>query len=298
MKRPWTLSFRPQFLVALLGCILIFSPRTTNADEAGSAAAAGGGNAAAEMARKLQNPLANIKAIMTDNAIGFDTGIDKGTSYAFQFQPVYAIDMPELGFTFIPRAVFPIVGLEPGTDVPRVGQDGMPTPPGSSRVWGLGDSIAQFFFAPYTEKKWKWGVGPQVSFATRTDSRLRGPDWGAGVAAVITGDLTPSLSFAGLLGNHWSFDGKFNTATIQPMFFYNVESIPGAYIGYNAVISADWKASSGNTWTVPLGLSVGRTFDMGDGHGLDLSIGPYYSVVQPEGGPKWQLRFGITWVFP
>lgn len=29
---------------------------------------------AAGMAKKLQNPLANIKAIMTDNAIGFEAG--------------------------------------------------------------------------------------------------------------------------------------------------------------------------------------------------------------------------------
>lgn len=40
----------------------------------------------------LQNPLANIKAIMTDNAVGFDTGDDDGTSYDFQFQSVYAIE--------------------------------------------------------------------------------------------------------------------------------------------------------------------------------------------------------------
>lgn len=72
-------------------------------------------DAAAEMAKKLQNPLANIKAVMTDNAIGFNTGDDEGTSYGFQIQPVYAIDMPEHGFTFIPRAVIPIMGLEPET---------------------------------------------------------------------------------------------------------------------------------------------------------------------------------------
>ena len=74
------------------------------------------GQSAEEMARKLQNPLANIKAIMTDNAIGFDTGDDEGTSYGFQIQPVYAIDFPEQGFTFIPRGVIPILGLEPGTN--------------------------------------------------------------------------------------------------------------------------------------------------------------------------------------
>lgn len=252
-------------------------------------------DAAAEMARKLQNPLANMRALMTDNVVGFNTGIDKGTSFGFQLQPVYAIDMPEKGYTFIPRAVIPIMGLEPGTDVPPVGA---PTPPASSRAWGLGDSMLQFFFAPHTSAKWKWGLGPQLSLPTHTQSEFKGPDWGAGLAAVITRDISPEISFAGLLGNHWSFDGKFNTATIQPMIYYNLPAVPGAYLAYNTVISADWEASSDNTWTVPLGLTIGRTFDMSQGNGLDTSLGVYKNVVRPTGAADWTLRLGIIWVFP
>lgn len=235
---------------------------------------------------------------MTDNTIGFNTGNDKGTSYGFQIQPVYAIDLPDKGFTFIPRAVIPIIGLEPGAKTRITGEDGRPISFESDRVWGLGDSTLQFFFAPHVESKWKWGFGPQFSVPTHTDSNLRGPDWGAGIAGVVTGDITKQLSFAGIVGNHWSFDGEFNSATLQPMFFYNLDFVPSAYVAYNAVISADWKADSGNTWTVPLGLSVGRTFDMGGGNGLDLMIGPYWNVVRPDGAADWALRFGATWLFP
>lgn len=261
-------------------------------------AASAHADAAAEMAKKLQNPLANIKAVMTDNSIAFDTGDDEGTSYGFQLQPVYAIDLPDYGLTFIPRAVVPILGLEPGTKTRITGEYGDPTPSGSSSVWGLGDSFLQFFFAPHLTSEWKWGVGPQVSLPTHSDSDLRGPEWGAGFAAVVTGEITPSLSFSGLVGNHWSFDGKYNVATFQPVVFYNLDAIPGAYVGYNAVISADWKADSGNRWTVPLGLSFGRTFDMGGGNGLDISAGPYWNVERPDGAAKWALRFGVNWLFP
>ncbi len=255
-------------------------------------------DSAAEMAKKLQNPLANIKAVMTDNTIGFNTGDDKGTSYGFQIQPMYAIDFPEHNFTFIPRAVIPILGLEPGTKTRNTGEQGNPTPSGSSSVWGLGDSTMQFFFAPHLKSKWKWGVGPQISLATHTNSDLRGPDWGAGVCGIVVGNITQNLAFSGIFGNHWSFDGEFNSAMIQPMFFYNFESIPGAFLAYNAVISADWKADSDNTWTVPLGLSIGRTFDMGNGHGLDIMAGPYKNVVRPDGAADWMIRFGISWLFP
>ena len=72
------------------------------------------------------------------------------------------------------------------------------------------------------------------------------------------------------MGNLWFFDGKFNSSIIQPMFFYNFDFLPGAYVAYNAVTSVDWKADSVDRWTVPLRFSVGKTFDMGGGNGYDI----------------------------
>lgn len=256
------------------------------------------GDAVAEMARKLQNPLANIKAIMTDNNIGFDTGTDDGVSYGFQIQPVYAIDFEKAGFTFIPRAVIPIVGLEPGTKVPQVGGDGNPTPAGTKDVWGISDIALQFFFAPHTESGFKWGFGPAVSLSTHSQPELAGPKWGAGFVGIISTALSPDISFAAILGNHWGFDGSFNTANIQPMVFYNINSLPGAFLAYNAPITADWEADSNNRWIVPLGLTAGKTFDAGGGNGFDFMIGPYFNVARPDGAAKWQIRFGLTWLFP
>lgn len=252
-------------------------------------------DAAAEMARAMQNPLANMKALMTDNAIGFDTGTDGGTSYGFQFQPVYAIDYPEKGFTLIPRAVVPLLALEPGTQAPPTG--GGPIPGGSGRAAGLGDSILQLFFAPYIEGDWKWGIGPQVSLRTHTDSDLEGPGWGAGVAGVVTGGISDEVSFAGIVSQHWGFSGDFSTTSIQPMFYYNIASNPGAVLMYNAATTIDWKAPSGNRLTIPLGFAYGKTFAFSGGGGIDLNIGPYYNVVRPDGAARWTLRFGVSWIF-
>ena len=74
-------------------------------------------NDAAEMARKSQDPLAYISALMTENDFLFKTGDDK-TSYSFQLQPVYAFDFPEQGFSFIPRGIIPIIGAAPESDLP------------------------------------------------------------------------------------------------------------------------------------------------------------------------------------
>ncbi len=249
---------------------------------------------AAAMMRKLQNPLANIRALMTDNAIGFNTGTDKGTSYSFQLQPVYAIDFPEREFTLVPRGVIPVLGLEPGTDVPPIGSPSRNT----TSQWGLGDSTIQLFYAPYVEGEWKWGIGPQVSIPTHTRNAFNGPGWGLGIAGVLTGPISDNLSFSALVGNHWGRDNDFNTLLLQPMLFYSIEQVPGMYIAYNAAITADWSAPSDNRWTVPIGLTVGRTFDIGNGNGLDVGVGPYYNIERPDGAADWQVRFAVTWLAP
>ena len=281
------------FNVAVIVMVFLFVvPCLLMAEETEDTAESG----AAALAAKFQNPLAALKAVFTDNAIGFDTGADGGTSYGFQIQPVYAIDFPERGLTFIPRAVIPILGLEPGTSVPPTGG---PTPTGTESVWGLGDTVLQFMLAPRLKSNWKWGVGPQVTLKTSTDSALGGPGWGAGIAGILTnGSVIPNLSSTVLVSQIWSFDGDFSTATIQPSFFYNFPAVPGLFVSYTGVISANWKADSANTWTVPLGLSIGRTFDLGGGYGLDTMIGPYYNVVRPDGAPSWSVRFGLSILFP
>ena len=105
---------------------------------------------AAEMARKLQDPLANISAVMTDNDILFKTGladVDE-TSYSFQIQPVQAFSFDDAGFNLIARAVVPILGLA-GTaqKPPGIGE---PLPPADALTWGLSDITTQFFFSPKT----------------------------------------------------------------------------------------------------------------------------------------------------
>jgi hypothetical protein len=252
------------------------------------------GGGAAEMARKLQDPLANISALMTDNDIQFKTG-DDDTSYSFQLQPVYALDFPDRGFTFIPRAIIPIIGAAPESTFPKLGD---PRPEGDSTTWGLSDILTQFFFAPKTEAKWKWGIGPQISWETRTDDKVGGPGWGAGLAGVLVGNLTEQLSFAGFLNQHWSFDGEYSTMGFQPNLYYNFKALEGAFVAYNASITANWKADSSNTWVIPLGIYAGKMFDLSNGYGVELGIGPYWNVVKPDGAADWFLKFQVNFIFP
>ena len=98
--------------------------------------------------RKLQDPLANISALMTDNDILFKTGKnDDELSYSFQVQPVNAWSFDEQGFNLIARGVILFLGVVPTATVPPP----VDTPVmDSSRVWSLGDIVGQLFFSPKT----------------------------------------------------------------------------------------------------------------------------------------------------
>ena len=71
-----------------------------------------------------QDPLANIKALVTDNDVSFNTGEDEDkTSYGFQLQPVYAVPFEDLGFNLVNRAVIPILGMAEGGQKPILGDE-------------------------------------------------------------------------------------------------------------------------------------------------------------------------------
>ena len=267
-----------------------------------TAMAEGGG--AAELAALLQDPLANLAAVMTDNTASFKSGPDHDDeAYEFNIQPVYSINFPELGFTLIPRAMIPVIGAKPGTALPRLSDDGLSLEPGGDkgREWGLSDIVTQFFITPMGQEGWKWGAGPMISWKTRTDNDVKGAGGGSGPIGVLVGALGP-IDMAVLGGHLWGFDGDFSTTIVQPMMFYNIESMPGAYVSYNNTVSYDHKVKggNGNAWTIPVGLTAGRTFDMGGGHGFDLGVGAYGlpGGGRPKGGAKYQVKLGLSWIFP
>lgn len=245
----------------------------------------------AEALKKAQDPLADVKALMTDNTIAFGTADDQ-TSYGFQLQPVYSIPTGR-GFNFIARGVIPIVGVQEGAGLPKLGTEPIG---GTGRTWGLSDMYLQGFFVPKTESSIKYGFGPQVSLRTRTDSVLGGPGWGGGLAAVVFG-FAGQLAYGGILGHHWGQD-SFSLSTIQPIVFYNMKLFGGSYIGYNNSITYDWSASGSDAWQVPAGLTVGKTFILRSGYLLDVNLGGYHLAAAPQGGADQQFKFGISLFFP
>lgn len=238
---------------------------------------------AAELAKKAQDPLANISAVQLDMSAQNNIGPDKDRSYTALVQPVYAISTESINY--IPRLVLPIVGapnVEPGN---------------SDRKWGISDTVAQMFISPKSDSSWKWGLGPQISLKTHTDDALIGSGWGGGLAGVLVGDVGNfSLSF---IANHlWGNQGDFSTTTINPMIFYNFESMPGVSLSYQGVISYDWKRDGGDRLTLPLGLQLGKMFDLGRGWGVEAALGAYSMPVRADDAADWEAKASIMIILP
>lgn len=100
------------------------------------------GPSAEELARKAQDPLADVKALMTDNTIGF-AKVDDETSYGFQLQPVYSIPTGQ-PFNLISRAAIPIVGAPVGAVLPRLGDEPIENEGTAGADWQLKFGISWF----------------------------------------------------------------------------------------------------------------------------------------------------------
>ena len=68
-------------------------------------------------------------------------------------------------------------------------------------------------------------------------------------------------------------------------------------IGSSPIITANWRASSGNVWTVPFGGGVGRVMKLGF-QPVNLLAEFFGNAVYPAGTPSWSMRLAIVFLFP
>lgn len=249
-------------------------------------------DAACQAARKAANPLADTKALITDNTVAFRTGTNDDDSYNFQLQPVYSVPLTDA--TLVLRGIIPIQGVQPGAVLPP----GIVNPsPEDDLTWGIGDSTVQAFYSPTPGASGiALGYGLQVSLPTHTSDALQGAGWGAGPAFVMFGQ-SGDLSWGGVIAHMWG-ENDFNVTILQPILTYGLGE--GWYFGYNNVLSYNWNAASNDeAWAIPLGLTVGKTSIINESKGtaMDVSVGYYALERKPTGGPDRQFKLGLSFFF-
>ena len=144
-----------------------------------------------------------------------------------------------------------------------------------------------------------WRLGPQVVRPTASYDPLAAGTWSAGVASVALA-IEGVRMYGALASERCSLAGEVdrgnaNGFLVQPFVSYNLSD--GWYLTSVPVISTDWKARSGQKWTVPIGAGIGRFARLGE-MPFSLQAGYYYNIQKPDGSADWALRLQLRLLFP
>jgi len=236
------------------------------------------------LAKAAQNPIANLISLPLQNNTDFGLGPEDGTRNVLNIQPVWPFHLGE-SWNLITRTIVPVVS-QPGFA------------PEQEQKNGLGDTTFTAFFSPQNSGSWTWGVGPVFLLPTSTDDRLGVGEWGAGASAVFL-TMPGSWVVGSLFSNVRTFgddsDPKVNLFTWQ--YFINYNFGEGWYLTSAPIMTADWEADSNNRWAVPLGGGLGKVFRLGK-LPVNANAQAYSFVEAPAGGPDWQLRLQVQFLFP
>jgi len=241
---------------------------------------------AAELAKKLSNPIASLISVplqYNDDSYG---GASDGASVSrLVIQPVVPFSLNE-DWNLITRTLIPLVD-----------QKGFPL--AALNESGLGDTTTSLFFSPKspTADGWIWGAGPVLLLPTASKDALGTKKWGVGPTGVALKQDGPWT--VGILAGHiWSVAGNDNrndvsSTTLQPFFSYTTKT--HTTIGAYTESAYDWK---GKQWSVPLIVQAGQLFKIGP-QILQLAVAGKYWADSPDNGPEgWGLRVQLTFLFP
>jgi hypothetical protein len=252
----------------------------------------------AEMGKKLANPVSDVWALFTEFDFSFSDGNLNDGDWKFgstmEFQPVMPIKLTE-NWKLITRPTIPVVWT---TQVPE--------PNGSGGVdfdgkFGLGDIFLPLLAAPDATigiggGDLVWGFGPTWTFPTSTPDVLGSEKWEVGPAGVLV--WKNDKVTLGMFPQHWwSFASRdsdrdpTNHGELLYFFYYN---LPDAWqIGFSPTITYDLKASGGNQWNVPIGITVAKTTRIGK-MPVKFQLAAEYSVVsQNDFGKRFLIKLNI-----
>jgi len=254
----------------------------------------------ADLAKQAQNPIASLISLPFQNNTNVNMGPFERNQNVLNIQPVIPVNLGAVNL--ITRTIAPVI-YRP---------DLMADSGGTS---GLGDINATFFFGPSAPAPVTWAVGPAVYLPTATDDALGSSKWSAGPSVVALA-MPGHWVIGALVSNVWSFAGDENASDVnsflfQPIMNYNLPN--QWYITSVPIITANWNATDGNKWTVPVGGGFGKIFRIGS-QAFNGSFQAFYNVEHPEisigeppigglpiedaSGAVWTFRFQLQLLFP
>jgi hypothetical protein len=258
---------------------------TTASSQKPTAGESASQSAQESLQKAVQNPVANLISVPLQNNSAFDLGPYNRTQDVLNIQPVIPFNVSE-NWMVIARIIQPIV-WQPYANQPTGGE------------YGLGDMVPTFFLSPRNPGKLIWGLGPAFVIPTATNTILGQGKFSIGPSAVVLAQPGP-WTFGGLVNNVWSVAGSGSRPSVNQMlmqYFITYQLKKGWFISSSPILTANWRASSGNVWTVPFGAGVGRVMKFGF-QPVMLQAQFFGNAVYPRGGSPWSMRLQINFLFP
>jgi len=249
-----------------------------------------------DLASKAQNPIGSMISLPFESNFNFENGNeDDDLQYVLSIQPVIPVGIAE-NWNLVVRPIVPLISQKSSAQLP------FPAVVSNIResTFGLGDSTLSLFLVPKEMKNgFVWGVGPVFGLPTATDDKLGAKKWSAGPTAVAVYKTGPWM-LGTLVGQLWSFAGQssrpdVSTFYVQPFVNYNLPD--GWYLTSSPLMRANWKADSGQKWTVPLGGGVGKIFNIGS-QAMNTRIVANYVVERPDKTADWTIQWTLQFLFP
>ena len=222
---------------------------------------------AEELAKLAQNPVGNLISLPFQNNTNLNFGPEKGTQNILNIQPVIPISVNE-EWNIITRTIVPV-------DLDALARAR------ASTATGVGDTVFTAFLSPAKPGKWIWGAGPVVQIPTNSN---RNSATGTGASDPRSSCCTWTMAARGSTAC-WSTTsgrspatrqgGSYNNGLIQPFVNYNFPE--GFYLTTAPILTVDWKADSGERWTIPIGGGVGKIFHLGK-LPVNTQLSAYYNV--------------------
>jgi len=276
-------------IAALVGSALAqehsdFHPQLALAPMESGTAGGGAAEEAAELAKKLSNPVAALISVPFQNNFELGGGPnDDGFRYLLNFQPVIPVSL-NTNWNLISRTIVPVISQKDMI--------------GTSSQSGLSDILQSCFVSPKEPGPggWIWGAGPVFLLPTATDDLLGQEKFGLGPTVVVL-KQEHGWTYGALVNHVWSVVGNDNrddvsSTFLQPFLAYTTKK--QTTFTLNTESTYDWEHSQ---WTVPINAMAAQLVKVGK-MPMQFQIGGKYYAEGPSTAPQWGIRFAVIFLFP
>ncbi|SRR5216684_4122190 len=272
----------PALLLSISALAQDHSPAPSDPRSAGQEPAAN----TTDLQKATQNPVASLISVPVQNNSNFGIGSADRTQNVLNIQPVIPISISG-DWNLVVRWIMPVIS-QPDPTRKNVS------------VFGFGDMQPTFFFSPKKVGKLIWGAGPFFILPTATSQNFLGQgkfSMGPSVVALVQ---PGHWTLGALVNNAWSVAGPSDRAKVNQMllqYFINYNLEKGWFLSWAPIVTADWEATKGNRWTVPVGGGIGRVFRLGF-QPVSIAAQVYGNAARPAGSSPWGLRLQMAFLFP